>query len=92
MGKVKKDQNKGREEYVNGEPCKHEECSNKFRRLPCPYCGRTQMRGTTIIETRTGHIYLERLRSIDIKLHNELGIEQQKTAILTIYNPPKHLE
>lgn len=81
-----------REEYNNGEPCKHEDCSNTMRRLPCRYCGRTKMRGTTIIEDRTGSVYLERLREIDIKLHNELTIPEQEKAVIYIYRPPKNVD
>ena len=80
------------EVYVDGEPCKHEDCANSARRLSCRYCGRTQKRGTTIIEDRTGNVYLERLRSIDIKLHNELSVEKQKISTLYIYRPPKYLD
>jgi hypothetical protein len=93
MAKAKNEQTKrGREEYLNGQPCKHEECSNEFRTLPCPYCGRTKMRGNSIIEVRRGFVYLERLKDIDIKLHNQLPAEEQKNATLTIFKAPKHTE
>lgn len=81
-----------REIYADGEQCSHEDCANTSRRLPCRYCGRTQRRGTTIIEDRTGNIYLERLRSIDIKLHNELPVEKQKISTIHIYRPPKYTD
>jgi len=80
------------EEYANGQPCGHEDCLNTLRRLPCRYCGRTRMRGTTIIEDRTGFVYLERLRDVDIKLHNALPIEQQENAIIHIFRPPKYID
>lgn len=83
---------KNREEYENGKPCGHEDCTNTLRRLPCRYCGRTKMRGTTIIEDRTGFVYLERLRDVDIKLHNALPIEEQETSIIHIFRPPKYLD
>jgi hypothetical protein len=81
-----------REEYENGKPCKHEDCSNTLRRLPCRYCGRTKQRGITIIEDRTGNVYLERLREIDIKFHNELPVHEQETATLHIFRSPKYLD
>jgi hypothetical protein len=81
-----------REEYQNGQPCRHEDCTNTMRRLPCRYCGRTRMRGTTIIEDRIGVVYLERLREVDIKLHNELDIKQQENSVLHIYRPPKNAD
>jgi hypothetical protein len=81
-----------REEYQNGQPCKHEDCSNTLRRLPCRHCGRTKMRGTTIIEDRTGFVYLERLREVDIKLHNELSSAEQENSTIHIFRPPKYLD
>lgn len=81
-----------REEYYNGEPCKHEDCTNSLRRLPCRYCGRTKMRGNTIIEDRTGCVYLERLRDVDIKLHNELSAEEQEKCTIHIFRPPKNVD
>jgi hypothetical protein len=81
-----------REEYENGKPCKHEDCTNTMRRLPCRHCGRTRMRGNTIIEDRTGFVYLERLREVDIKLHNQLPIDEQEKATIHIFRPPKYLD
>lgn len=81
-----------REEYENGKPCRHEDCSNTMRRLPCRYCGRTRMRGHTIIEDRTGFVYLERLREVDIRLHNALPMNVQEKSILHIFNPPKNVD
>ncbi len=81
-----------REEYQNGQPCRHEDCINTLRRLPCRYCGRTRMRGTTIIEDRTGNVYLERLREVDIKIHNELSLKDQELTTLHIFRPPKYLD
>lgn len=78
------------EEYKNGIPCKHEDCSNTLRRLPCRYCGRARMRGNVIIEDRTGHVHLERLRAIDIQLHNELPVDVQETSTLHIFRAPKN--
>jgi hypothetical protein len=84
--------NLNREVYENGKPCKHEDCSNTLRRLPCRYCGRTKMRGMTIIEDRTGFVYLERLRGFDIKVHNELTPSEQENATIHIFRPPKYLD
>jgi hypothetical protein len=50
------------------------------------------MRGTTIIEDRTGFVYLERLREVDIKLHNELSSAEQENSTIHIFRPPKYLD
>jgi len=80
------------EEYVNGQPCKHEDCSNDLRRLPCRYCGRVKKRGIVIIQDRTGSVYLERLNSFNIKQHNELSPEAQETNTIEMWRAPKYLD
>lgn len=89
MAKVKK---VNREEYQNGNPCKHEDCSNTMRRLPCRYCGRVRMRGNVVIEDRVGPVYLERLNVVNIKLHNELTPERQELNTIEMWRGPKHSE
>lgn len=78
------------EQYDNGVPCKHDDCSNKFRTLPCRNCGRVQCKGTVIIQDRTGTVYLERLTSYSIKQFNLLSPAEQEQSVLEIYRPPKN--
>lgn len=80
------------EEYANGEPCKHEDCSNEFRRLPCRYCGRVRMRGMVTIQDRIGPVYLERMTQVSIRQHNELTPEQQEKHLIEIWRAPKYSE
>lgn len=77
------------EEYQNGFPCGEAGCADT-KRGPCAYCGRTGMRGTTIIEDRTGYAQLERMRPVEIKLHNKLSPAEQEQHILRFWRSPFH--
>lgn len=76
--------------YENGSPCKNIDCINPKRKHPCEYCGRTNARGNTKIQTRTGPVHYERLWKASVKEHNDLPIEEQGDHLLELYRAPKN--